>query len=100
VEKAIRYFIENLSEKISIEAAAKVAGLSVRSLNRLFLSTLELSPKQVLTQCRIHRAQELLLLGNNVTDTAYSVGYQSLSQFIQAFRDLTGHLPSEIRRRI
>jgi AraC-like DNA-binding protein/mannose-6-phosphate isomerase-like protein (cupin superfamily) len=100
IAKAIQFFIENLSEKISMDHAAKAAGLSTRNLTRLFAQTLELSPKQVLTQCRIHHARTLLLSGSNVTDAAFAVGYQSLSQFIQSFRELTGFLPSEVRRGI
>jgi len=33
-----------------------------------------------------------------VTETAFAVGYQSLSQFISAFRQLTGQIPSEYAR--
>lgn len=36
--------------------------------------------------------------GNSVTDVAYEVGYQSLSQFIATFRKITGRLPSEYLR--
>lgn len=77
---------------------AKRSGLSVRSLNRLFLEQLSMTPKQVLSQYRVSKAKELLLDGASVTDACFSVGYQSLTQFISIFRQLTGQLPSEFSR--
>jgi AraC-like DNA-binding protein len=84
----------------SMEAIARKAGLSVRSLNRLVALELGVTPKQLLTQYRIARARELLLSGkHSVTEAALEVGYQSLSQFIASFRKITGQLPSEVARR-
>jgi AraC-like DNA-binding protein/mannose-6-phosphate isomerase-like protein (cupin superfamily) len=98
IQKVIEYFEANLSETISMEKAAKAAGLSVRNLNRLFATELSLTPKQVLNQYRVAKARALLLSGSSVTDAALEIGYSSLSQFIQVFRSLTGQLPSAVAR--
>lgn len=95
IERALEYFEANFSESISMEHVAKAAGLSTRNMNRLFTTELGLTPKQVLTHFRIARAKELLLQKKTVTHTAFEVGYQSLAQFIAAFRQLTGLLPSD-----
>ena len=99
LKAVLEFFQKNLSESISMTKAASHSGLSVRSLNRLFLDELGLSPRQALIQYRIQKAKELLLTGNqSVTSAALEVGYNSLTQFIKAFRQVTGQLPSEIRR--
>jgi AraC-like DNA-binding protein/mannose-6-phosphate isomerase-like protein (cupin superfamily) len=98
VRKVLDYFEANYDGSFAMERAAKAAGLSVRSLNRLFATELSLTPKQVLTQVRVTHARELLLAGKPVTEAAFSVGYGSLAQFISVFRQLTGQLPSEVAR--
>lgn len=99
VRKASIFMRENLNNKISIEEVAKQSGLSSRNLNRLMLNEIGLTPKQFLISARIEKAQELLLKpGVSVTEVALSVGYNSLSQFISAFRNQTGQLPSEVAR--
>ena len=96
IKKAIRQIESKFNTGLSMEELAKGAGMSVRNLNRLFLVDLGMTPKQVITLYRIERAKTLLKTsGNSVTDVAYEVGYQSLSQFITTFRKITGRLPSE-----
>ncbi len=99
VLQAISSLRADLGEEISMVKVAQRAGLSVRSLNRKMLSETGLTPRQVLIRLRVERAQALLL-GNRrtVTEVALEVGYNSLSQFIAAFRSVTGQLPSEFAR--
>jgi AraC-like DNA-binding protein len=99
IKEALNFMQENLSEAITIEKVAKKAGLSGRNFNRLVLKETGLQPKQWLIRFRIEKAKELLKTPNiSVTDTAYAVGYNSLGQFISAFRALTKQLPSEFLR--
>lgn len=96
LRKAIALAREGFADDLSIAELAKRSGLSVRSLSRLFQTELGITPKQLLTSLRIEKAKDLLQSGAvTVTEAAYSVGYGSLSQFIAAFRQLTGQLPSE-----
>ncbi len=83
-------------EGLSMEDIAKKSGLSNRNLNRLFLIEVGITPKNLQTQFRVQKAEELLRTGTfAVTDVALEVGYESLSQFIDVFRRTTGKLPSE-----
>lgn len=87
---------EKFNQSFSLNDLAKKSGLGVRTMNRLFAQELGMTPKQVQTQYRIGQACELLATGQNtVTEVAFGVGYNSLSQFIQTFRKLTGKLPSD-----
>lgn len=84
---------------LSMNALAKESGLSLRNLNRLFLEELGMTPKQTVTLHRIDKAKTLLKNGQaSVTDVAFEVGYNSVSQFITTFRKVTGQLPSEFLR--
>ena len=95
LQKVLHLFSTRIESPPSMTESAKTCGLSVRSMNRLFHDELSLTPKQVLTQYRINRAKDLISSGSSVTEAAFSVGYQSLTQFIASFRQLTGRLPSD-----
>lgn len=95
LRKVILLFERDFAENVRLPEIATRAGLSVRSMNRLFATELGRSPKQVLTAIRMEHAQRLLRHPRaTVTDTALACGYGSLSQFIKTFREVTGHLPS------
>jgi AraC-like DNA-binding protein/mannose-6-phosphate isomerase-like protein (cupin superfamily) len=95
VAKALELIQKTFSSSLKIEKLSRESGLSTRNLNRLFLEELGMTPKQVITLHRINQAKRLLReRGATVTDVAYSVGYQSVSQFITTFRAVTGQLPT------
>lgn len=86
--------------RLSLPAVAKKAGLSPRNLQRLVFQETGLQPRQWAMRFRVERAEELLRKpGASVTDVALAVGYNSLGQFISAFRAQTGQLPSDYLRR-
>ncbi len=100
VKKALSYMREHLDQNPNMEQIAKQSGLSIRSLNRLVAVETGIQPKQWLIHFRIIKAKELLKKpGASVTDVALAVGYNSLGQFILAFRSRTGQLPSEFLKR-
>lgn len=98
LRKALVIARERCTADLKVTDLAKLSGLSVRNLARLFQIELGLSPKQLLVSLRIEKSQELLQSGHSVTDTAMAVGYSSLSQFIQTFQKITGQAPSEFAR--
>lgn len=96
LKKAIALARAHFAEDLTVADLARKSGVSERNLSRLFQVELGLTPKQLLMSLRIERAKTLLTAkGATVTETAYAVGYASLSQFIASFRQLTGQLPSE-----
>jgi AraC-like DNA-binding protein len=99
IQKALALLEKGYAQSLSMESLAKSAGLSVRNLNRLFLTELGTTPKQIVLLLRAQRAKQLLRNSQStVTDIAFEVGYQSVSQFITSFRRLTGQLPSAYRQ--
>jgi AraC-like DNA-binding protein len=82
VKQALEMMEENFQEPLSIEQIARDSGMSTRNFNRLFLTETGVTPKVALTLFRIYKAKELLSLGHRtVTDIAFEVGYNSVSQF-------------------
>lgn len=96
VKHVLKLINNSIQNPQSIGDIAKSAGLSLRSLNRLVLKETGIQPRQWLINARIDLALELLKKpGVTVTEVAMEVGYNSLGQFIAAFRSRTGQLPSE-----
>ena len=77
---------------------ARQLGLSTRSLRR----TLEgegTSFATVVDQVRSRRARQALREGHRLADVATSLGYESTSAFVRAFRRWTGETPAAWRTR-
>lgn len=78
----------------SLESWAKRAGLSMRSLSRLFCHETALSFAQWRQQARLARALKRLAEGMPVARVAEANGYARTSAFIAMFRRGYGHLPA------
>lgn len=68
-------------------------GLSVRSLERLFLRDTGLNLRRWRLRARLLHALPLLEQGDSVTDVALACGYESTSSFIASFRGFFGRTP-------
>jgi transcriptional regulator GlxA family with amidase domain len=85
-------------DEVTFEQIAADTGQSPRSLARRFATELGMTWRETLRRIRIIRAVELLALGSTpVTEIAFAVGYNSVSAFNAAFRDLIGSGPSDYR---
>jgi AraC-like DNA-binding protein len=88
------------SDRLDLDALAKVAGMSKYHFQRLFTATYGISPAAYVSQRRIERAQDLLRATNlTVTEVCHAVGFSSLGSFSSRFRELAGASPSEFQRR-
>ncbi len=78
----------------SLEELGRLVGCSPFHLSRQFSETTGLTIQQFIRQLRLERAAELLRGGErNVTEAALEVGYNSLSHFTVAFREVFGCCP-------
>ena len=85
---------ERLAEPPSLDELGKMVGCSGFYLSRQFSEATGLTIQQFLRQARLERAAELLRQGrHNVTEAAFAVGYNSLSHFTVAFRQVFGCCP-------
>ena len=91
-----------LEEDLStgVPAMAEVCGLSCAQFRRDFLAAMGCSPQQYTLNCRMQKAQRLLLLTDRkITDIALAVGYQDASGFNRCFREHFGVSPRQLRQR-
>lgn len=88
--------IETDPTLLTTEQVARRAGLSVRSLQRLFQCHIGVGPKWVINRYRMIDAVEALNRGDttDLTDLAHRLGYFDQAHFTRAFTELTGQPPS------
>ena len=99
---AIEQMQSRLEEDLStgVPAMAEACGLSCTQFRRDFLAAMGCSPQQYAQNCRMQKAQQLLLLTNRkITDIALAVGYQDASGFNRCFREHFGVSPRQLRQR-
>ena len=94
----IKNFVDNEYQSIvSIEQVAKKFYLSREHLSRQFKKRFNVNLSSYITSRRIAESIKLLKT-NDVTNTAYAVGFNSMSAFISAFKDYTGLTPSAYKK--
>lgn len=97
--KAVAYIEEHLAEPISLDALARLVGLSACYFCRAFRRSLGMPPQRYQLSQRIERAKTLLAKrAASVTDVSLTVGYNDTSAFCTAFRRVAGLTPSAYRR--
>jgi len=89
--------VSNLRGAITVSQLASEVGIHIRSLERLFIEHLGVTPRQFI---RVTRFQNLLaqMRTNSrytLTELAYLCGYFDQSHMIKDFRELSGRLPGE-----
>nr|WP_319396159.1 AraC family transcriptional regulator [uncultured Desulfobacter sp.] len=85
----------NLETPPSLQQLAKAAGMSHPKLNRCFKEMYGMTVFQYLRTERLNRAKIMLQEeGYSVTETAFQVGYDSVSHFSQVYKKQFGASPS------
>jgi len=99
VVKAKKFIEKNLSEPLPLALVAKQAGVSESHFCRLFKEATRLTLTDYINRRRIEWAKrELLKPEVRVSEIAFQIGYQSLSQFNRSFARFTGNSPTNFRR--
>ncbi|BBO85433.1 AraC family transcriptional regulator [Desulfosarcina ovata subsp. sediminis] len=93
-ESARDLLVSRLENPPGLGQLAREAGMSHPKLNRCFREMYGMTVFQYLRNERLNRARQMLDDGLNVTETAYAVGYDSISHFSQAFKKQFGASPS------
>jgi AraC-like DNA-binding protein len=89
----------NSHRPIDLEDAAAQAGISPFHFLRLFSDVLGVTPHQYLLRSRLrHAARRLADDDSPVTDIAYDVGFNDLSNFVRTFHRAAGASPQKFRQ--
>lgn len=100
MKRAIAFTETHLDRDISLAEVASAAHLSERTLLRRYADEVGMTWSQSLRRLRMIRAVELLSNEEEpVVQVALQVGYTSNSAFNKAFREFSGHTPTEFRAR-
>jgi AraC family transcriptional regulator len=73
---------------------AALCHVSLRQLERYYKQSFDQSPQTWLNAARLKEAQEFLLQGLTVKETAYSVGFKQPSHFCREFKRHAGTTPN------
>lgn len=101
VLKAREYIEKHKSEELSLADVAKAAGASVFHFCKVFHKATGLKFTDYVARVRLEDARNRLLNPNlRISEIAYDVGFQSLTQFNRTFKRVFGQSPSEFRARM
>ncbi|CAL2102995.1 AraC-type DNA-binding protein [Tenacibaculum sp. 190130A14a] len=93
-----RFIDSNYDKKVSLTLLSHVRFTSKYHLLRLFKRYYGQTPRQYLIDKRIEKSKEYLRKGMSVTETCFSVGFESLGSFSKLFKTKTGNTPSNYQK--
>jgi AraC-like DNA-binding protein len=101
LQRVREYVEKNLSEPISLRAAASAAGLEEKYFSAFFHRKTGICFRDWLAARRVDRAIEILTQHDDtITSVAESAGFQDLRTFERSFKRLTGLTPREFKRSV
>lgn len=95
VKKVMLYIHDNLSKQLTLDEIAEHIGISKYHLSREFKDWTGKTIFDSINILKCKEAQEMLLNGARVSETATACGFESLSYFSRTFKKYIGILPSE-----
>jgi AraC-like DNA-binding protein len=101
VVKAREYIEKHKTEELSLADVAKAAGASVFHFCKVFHKSTGLTFTDYVARVRVEDARTQLLNPNQrISEIAYDVGFQSLTQFNRTFKRVFGQSPTKFRARL
>jgi AraC-like DNA-binding protein len=99
--KARQFIEENAGEPLSLGKVASVIGINPTHLSEKFKQVTGSKFVEYIARKRFERARMLLQnVDLRISEIAFAVGFQSLSQFNRVFKKFSGTSPTECRAHI
>ena len=96
--RAAEWIDAHAAEAVSLDDVAREVGLGAFHFLRVFGSVFGVTPHQYLIGARLRRAAHLLAsTAQPITEIAYDVGFNDLSNFVRTFRAAAGVSPRAFR---
>ncbi len=96
--KVLQYIDKHYEQDVDIEFLAKMAHISTSHFYPVFKEITGKTPTHYINFVRIEKAEELLKNSEmNVTEVAFTVGFNDLSYFCRLFKRYKGISPSAVR---
>lgn len=99
VIEIMKYMDQHFMEDISVEQLAEKFYLSKYHMMRLFRKETGQSIYEYLTLRRLLRARDLIVQGENATESCYNCGFRSYSSFTRAYAKYFGMTPTGRKNR-
>jgi AraC-like DNA-binding protein len=101
IRRARAFVAEHSADDVTLSEVARAVNMSAHYLSEKFRQSTGLTFTEYVARVRIEKARNLLQNPNlSVSEIAYDVGFQSLSQFNRAFRRFVGKAPTQYRREL
>jgi AraC-like DNA-binding protein len=98
--RSIYQFLEaNFQRKIELAEVAQLSHLTNAAFCRYFKRITRLTFTEFVNHYRIDKAKQLLRLDNNITETCFECGFESISYFNKVFKKVTGENPLGFKKR-
>jgi AraC-like DNA-binding protein len=96
--KARKFIHEHSDDELSLTKVAKFSNISGNHLSEKFKEVTGINFVDYIARARTEKARELLEKSNlRISEIAFAVGFQSLSQFNRVFKKLTRKSPTQFR---
>jgi len=93
------YINNNFDNELNLDLLSHIRFTSKFHLLRLFKRYYGQTPMQYLIDRRLDKSKELLLKGQNVTETCFDIGFESPSSFSTLFKSKFGLTPTEFQKK-
>lgn len=98
LHKVITKMQKNIALPMKLEELAATAGVSPRTLSRMFTQYFQMPPHKYLMKLRMKRACQMLRWEEfSVKETAFAVGYNNALNFSTEFKRIVGFSPAQYR---
>jgi AraC-like DNA-binding protein len=96
--KARKFINEHSDDELSLTKVAKFSNISGNHLSEKFKEVTGVNFVDYISRIRVGKARDLLQNSNlRISEIAFAVGFQSLSQFNRVFKKLTRKSPTQFR---
>lgn len=96
IEAVVAWVSQDPDQRVTLDAAARVAKLSASRLSHLFVEQTGLSLKTYLLWIRLTRAVMLMAEGVTLTAAAHGAGFSDSAHFSRTFRRMFGIAPANL----
>ena len=99
IRKSILYLHSRFRENPTLVQVAKIAGFNKNYFSGLFHMTTGKTYKEYLNTLKLEHAKKLAVTSTiPITQICYNSGFNSITNFLRAFKEMYGMSPSEMRK--
>ncbi|WP_309387143.1 PocR ligand-binding domain-containing protein [Cerasicoccus frondis] len=99
VVNAKKYIQERYQDQLSLDDAARAVNASTKHFCKVFKQATGITFTDYLSRVRVEKAKAMLANPHlRVSEIAFDVGFESISQFNRSFKRVTGQTPTDYRR--